>query len=414
MFLLLLIMLHVFEIDAYRFEEGYVEIWYQLPVAVLLDPNNAYLSDDSISATFSFEFDIRNDDGTDSLLVKGNPVTFLSKGEQQDLIIDHLPLNLYPGSFQYGFDLHAEGGDFHKNGSIEITEEGPCLTCSDLVLGRHSRGDFLFRNLNLTPSIDHYFWTDDQLFVYLELYDLVPDSLYYTANYRVSEHNGGELFRMERKVLKYDYVQIDTTTLDLTPFVAGAYDLTLEIHDPSAEASIVRSVNFDIGVRHASIDDELYHEIQYLVSAAEYQRFRNLSAIQKEIYLKDFWTKNDYEQFAERIHEADARFSAGQLTGRDSERGSLFIKVGPPDEIEIISMAEWSRPLEVWHYYGRNDYLFSDIKNDHNPRLIRILKPGELTKILTTGKRDGVRSEEWMSEIAPGTFNWYEDQENPE
>jgi hypothetical protein len=107
-------------------------------------------------------------------------------------------------------------------------------------------------------------------------------------------------------------------------------------------------------------------------------------------------------------------FSVGSLLGRDSERGRLYIMLGPPDEIETMSIENWARPFDVWHYYGRNDFLFSDVRNDHNPRLIKVLRPGELTDLLNTGMREGSRDEEWLSDIAPGTYDWYEDKTNPQ
>ncbi|UCD19807.1 MAG: hypothetical protein JSU64_01325, partial [candidate division WOR-3 bacterium] len=60
----------------------------------------------------------------------------------------------------------------------------------------------------------------------------------------------------------------------------------------------------------------------------------------------------------------------------------------------------------------RNDYLFCDIRNDHNPRLIKILKPGDLTKLLATGFRDGTRKEDWLSDVAPGTYDWQDGLES--
>jgi hypothetical protein len=78
---------------------------------------------------------------------------------------------------------------------------------------------------------------------------------------------------------------------------------------------------------------------------------------------------------------------------------------GPPDEIETMSVENWVRPFEVWYYYGRNDY---------NSRLDKILKPEELTDILNTRMREGICDEEWLSDIALGTYDWHEDKTSPE
>ena len=131
---------------------------------------------------------------------------------------------------------------------------------------------------------------------------------------------------------------------------------------------------------------------------------------EQEIFLNNFWIRNDYWEFARRVEAADEYFSNRTLRGRDSERGRYYLKNGPPDEIEKVALSEWSRPFELWHYTAAGyDVLFCDTKEDNNPVLIRILKPWELTTILEMGVRKGDEGD-WMNEIAPGTFT--EDRKN--
>ena len=157
--------------------------------------------------------------------------------------------------------------------------------------------------------------------------------------------------------------------------------------------------------------------ILYIVTSNEYKKFLELNDYEKEVYLEEFWSKTDYWKFERRLLETDANFSTGVLKGRDSERGRFYIKNGPPDDIEIVPMAGWARPFEVWYYYSEGyDVLFSDTKDDGNPRLVKIFKSGEFTEILEKGFQEGEVGEDWFFDIAPGAYPVLEktEEEGPE
>ena len=411
----LIIVIQVLEVGVYRFDEGYVEFWYQLPIAALIDSQDVSARMDSVNATYSYSFHIRDDEGVDSAVIAGSKDVLIYQEDWQDLIVDYLPLYLYSGRFKYDFRVQVTDDFFSDTGTIEIPQGTGSLTCSDLMLGRKGLAGMMFRGVEMLPSLNTEFSPDDQLLSFLELYGLVPDSLYYRVEYMIRDHTGALLHHDKKELLKHDYIQIDTHAVDIAKLVTGTYEYSVEVRDPSAGPRVGRSETFTvIASRAVAEEGELYHAIQYLVSAHEYRKFQRLTDTQQEIYLKDFWTRHDYRQFERRIVEADSKFSASNLPGRDSDRGRLYIMLGPPDEIEVRSIEYWARPFEVWYYYGRNDFLFSDIRNDHNPRLIKVLKPGELVDILATGMREGSRAEEWLSDIAPGTYDWYEDMTSPE
>ncbi len=412
--ILILLTLQQLNLDVYRFEGGYAEIWYQLPLSYLVDSQHLQTTADTFYDFYSYHFYIENVDGSDSAYFEGKKA-IISCGENGgEHIIDGFPLNLYSGRFQYTLHIMSVSGEMQGGGTIEIMPDTGYLSCSDVIAGLFGHGAFVFHDLPFLPLIEAEFMDRDDLFSYLEIYGLVPDSLFYEANYRILDGEGAVILEEKRKVLKHDYVQIDTHSIDLSRLVEGRYDYSITIEDPSSQASATRLASFSVKTTGGYADRDLYAEIQYLISASEYKDFHNLNETQKDIYLKEFWSRHDYTHFQKLVMEADQRFSVGRLLGRDSERGRLFIVQGPPDEIETVPIATWSRPFEVWYYYGRNDYLFCDIKNDNNPRLIRVLKPGEMAQIIQTGFRDGTREEDWLSDIAPGTHDWRKDSESIE
>ncbi len=389
-----------------------MELWFQLPLASFVDTLQLRGLDDTVFGICSYNFDIHNVDGSDSAFQQEEKEIVVRKGEESDYFIDYIPLSLYPGRFAYTLNINAKDGPMQAGGIIDIPPIVESLTSSDVVIGRWGFDNVVFHGMDFLPAVGAEFHEDETLFSYIELYGLVPDSLTYHVTYRISGDDGRALMEHERDVHKYDYVQVDTHSFILVPLTGGRYEYALTVSDPSSQGSVTRKSWFSVKTREDIAGGEFYEEIKYVASDGEYDRYKRMNEDQRKMFLKEFWSRQSYVQFEKRMNYADAKFSVGTLLGRDSERGRLYIKLGPPDEIETMSVEYWARPFEVWRYYGRNDYLFCDIRNDHNPRLIKILKPGELTKLLATGFRDGTREEDWLSDVAPGTYDWQEGVES--
>lgn len=400
-------------VDYYRFEGGYVEVWYQIPAQSFLS-SGALMSRSEVTEQFSFHFHIYNEETGDSAYLEGKQSVHITREQQKDFVINSFPLHLYPGRFHYNLEITSGNKRWLSEGKIEIPPDTLLFTSSDVVLGeKRVESEFTFHNLAFVPAIHREFTRYDVLFSYLEIYGLIPDSLYYNVHYTIISDQGHVIFEGKDKRLKYDYNQLDTIAVNLSNLEEGEYAFSVEVYDPAIEHIIRRTKNFKITEPPADIAHmKYYYAIHYIATPGEYRTFQGLSENEKKAFLKDFWSKRDYWKFEKQLHEADAQFSTGTLRGRDSERGEYYIKNGPPDEVEIVPFAGVARPFEVWHYYSEGfDVLFSDIKDDGNPRLVKIFEPGELVKILEQGFREGKIDEDWLFDIAPGTYPVREEEE---
>ncbi len=121
--------------------------------------------------------------------------------------------------------------------------------------------------------------------------------------------------------------------------------------------------------------DTLYLPLVYLMTADEQGSYPSLTLEGKRRWLRVFWGKRDptegtprneaREDFYARIAEANRRFREGgsaQIPGWRTDRGRIFIKYGPPDEVLSRPQAGDSRPYEVWKFSrGRAlKYVFLD------------------------------------------------------
>jgi len=90
----------------------------------------------------------------------------------------------------------------------------------------------------------------------------------------------------------------------------------------------------------------------------------------REEYWKKFWEKRDpspgtelnelEDEYFKRIDYTNEHFSCVQ-EGWKTDRGKVYIKLGPPDEVNSHPFEIDRRPYEVWYYYSRKmEFIFVD------------------------------------------------------
>lgn len=131
--------------------------------------------------------------------------------------------------------------------------------------------------------------------------------------------------------------------------------------------------------------DSLYGPLLYLMQADERGLYPTLSVSGKRDYLRRFWTRRDptpgtpgnelADEFYARIADANRRFREGgaaQIPGWRTDRGRIYIRYGPPDEILSRPQPEFTLPYEAWKYTrGKlRKYVFLDVTRFGNYALI--------------------------------------------
>jgi hypothetical protein len=365
--LLFLFTVYPLEVELFRFEGGYTEIWYKIPVRDVLTAQQL-INPDTLLKKFSYRFDVYCLEKNDSAYVDGVKGARVTTELYDDYFIDFIPLYLYPGSFRYRLVVTADANTFLYNGQTTISTDTAALWCSDVIFGRKDSSDkFVFHDYVFTPVISRKFCRRDTFFAYMELYGLIPDSLFYGVQYQVYDSRNAVVHEKKSSRRKDNFAQADTFSMPLSNLFDDRYRFVVRISDPASSAAIVCEDTFYVVSVYAAADD--------------------------------------------RTREADRRFSTYRLAGRDSERGKYLMEHGLPDEIEIIPMTDWGRQLELWHYHGEaKEVLFCDIRDDNNPRLIAILKPGELLTAIEMRHRNPERSTDWqwLNMIAPVTLDGQE------
>lgn len=355
--------------DYYRFNDGYVEFWYQVPAVDI----SSIVTGDTVTKLFRYRFFICSDRG-DTVVREGVKGAGVNEERINDCIVDFIPLYLYGGSFAYDFTVISAGIETARRGDLAVVPETVVFYGSDLILSRRGRTSarYVRRGVELFPLIDPQYNGFDTLLAYEEIYGFRPDSLLYEATYRLSDSAGKTVYTRSKKVTKYSRNQVDTILLPLNRFPAGRYRLSEDFYDPALGQRLSRGRGF--GIKEELIDIAgltHYYDIETLVSRDEFRRYTNLPLDRKNMYLKRFWKQRDYREFERRLREADSLFPTVLKRGRDTNQGRYYIENGPPDEIEYRSFEDMAKPAMIWQYHALGlSLLFSDDNEDGNYELV--------------------------------------------
>lgn len=115
-----------------------------------------------------------------------------------------------------------------------------------------------------------------------------------------------------------------------------------------------------------------------------------------QAFIDEFWRKRDpdparsgnpsFELYEERAAEADKLFSEGQVRGRNTDRGTLHVLYGPPEEIDY-DIAQWlgGPPLILWKYPKDAE---KGLDGEKPTRVYRLIRLGDLTVFYEQRMRD--------------------------
>jgi len=153
-------------------------------------------------------------------------------------------------------------------------------------------------------------------------------------------------------------------------------------------------------------------KVRYLIGKDERTVFLGLNEPEdRKAFIENFWRKRDpdpdtevnefkIEYFA-RIDGANFLFKEGTTPGWMSERGRLYITLGPPENRVTYprGVTFYGKPTEVW-YYGFFPVMFVDDNWTGNYRLDpqSAAQIGEMTKTQVR-LRPKVGSDSWMKDV---------------
>jgi GWxTD domain-containing protein len=219
-------------------------------------------------------------------------------------------------------------GDYNA-GEMEVVVESRrfpdnAISLSDIEFARSLRrvyeGSFHKSGFEVIPNPHRrYGLLLAELPIYFEIYDLRQEHLDDTlmVHYSIINRQGHEIYGTENPIDLRGNVVGSTALFSITSLPAGSYLLSISLADLKGA---------------------------YIFTDDEMETFKSLSHGDQEEFLRSVWLKIDptpgtvenealIEHFR-RVKYADQNYGGANIRGALSDRGRLYIKYGPPDDIQ--------------------------------------------------------------------------------
>lgn len=151
----------------------------------------------------------------------------------------------------------------------------------------------------------------------------------------------------------------------------GAYTFEIELVEGKSRWRTSRSFEVDeSGPPRGKAFEQMLEALSYIADSREVDALRNLPADQQGAAWERFWRRrdptpdtprNEFQlEFFRRLRYSEQHFQ-GFGPGWRSDMGRIYIRYGPPDQVEQQPASATSYPLEIWYYnqpYRR--FIFED------------------------------------------------------
>lgn len=109
-------------------------------------------------------------------------------------------------------------------------------------------------------------------------------------------------------------------------------------------------------------EKEFLSVVRYTITTEERKIFLQLQPAERKNFMEEFWKRRDpvpetainefKEEYFIRINQANKLFGEGSKEGWLTDRGRLWITLGPPDHRETYPRGQsfYGFPVEIWHY----------------------------------------------------------------
>jgi GWxTD domain-containing protein len=192
----------------------------------------------------------------------------------------------------------------------------------------------------------------------------------YRVAFRVTDEDGADVASGDTSLAAG--AREFTLRPSLAGLFLGSYTLTLTVEEGgrkwrAAGTFEIETVTVPTGRQWATLVEIL----EYVAEPGEMEPLRKAEAPEeRERLWREFWARRDPSpdtprnealvEFMQRVRFANAQF-AGLGPGWRTDQGRIYIRYGPPDQVEDITATQGSPPLQIWQYVNQNlRFIFAD------------------------------------------------------
>ena len=256
----------------------------------------------------------------------------------------------------------------------------PEMQVGDLLLAKNIRiaQDGMYE---IVPNVDKVIREFIRpMYVYFEVYP--RDASLLQVYSRILDSQGEVVYDSSYSIYANSPITRDYFSVDLSNFKHGVY--VVEVQVKAGKMSALRSAQFKVllaGLPGTVTDlDAAIEQLRYLASRKELKVLKFAKPFKKEQLFREFWEKRDptpftpenelLNEYYQRVQYANETFGSFR-DGWETDRGEVYIRFGPPSEIERHPFDIDTKPYEIWRYnHLKRNFLFVDEMGYGDYRLV--------------------------------------------
>ncbi|RMH62187.1 MAG: GWxTD domain-containing protein [Calditrichaeota bacterium] len=294
-------------------------------------------------------------------------------------------VDLPPGEYEFLIRVIDLNSNKSAQKRIEVTIPDfaeKVLSISDILFVQNVHLDSLDRIVDFDPVTRNNFTNrEGHFYLYFTLYSQVTGKPVQVGYTFASAKQNVDFDSTAVKVLKKNYTAF-LLRVDKKIFTENRYklELTAEVDEHSVKQT--KDLTFfwkNVPVSSGDIDLAL-RQMRYILSSDTLEKYLALDDDAKKKFFERYWKERDpnpatrknelMDEYYKRVNYANQQFTGFGTPGWLSDRGRIFIKFGPPDDIERHPFELDSHPYEIWRYYNlRKIFLFEDYSGFGDYRL---------------------------------------------
>jgi GWxTD domain-containing protein len=154
-------------------------------------------------------------------------------------------------------------------------------------------------------------------------------------------------------------------------FEEGVYDFVAEVKNTVGGKVVKKAISFRVWKPFFKSKRyfERVRQMAYITTSKEENKLLNAKVGERETIWNEFWESKDPTpedrvnefliEYFERVDYANKNFSRGSFfEGWRTDRGKVYIILGPPDYVVEESFDINQNPYQIWYYYDKGYELF--------------------------------------------------------
>jgi GWxTD domain-containing protein len=309
---------------------------------------------------------------------------FEKTNSRKDYSLSQIKFSIIPGTYELLLgimDFDSKITSHRKTKVIVPQYYTDNMMISDILLADSIITDSLGQKIPIPNVMGNYEDDQNALYLWYQIYnprDLVQIKIHYgLINYKKEE-----VWKEDREVALDGWKTDETMKIPRGELKSGRYKLVVELETEKRKVERARDITIHwLGMpRYASTLDNAIEQLKYVAKGSEMRKMEKSEGKEKEQLFREFWASKDptpgteenelMEEYYRRVDFTNANFGTF-IDGWRTDRGMVYIVLGPPNDIERHPFEAGSKPYEIWSYYKINrEFIFVDYTGFGEYRLI--------------------------------------------